>query len=66
MDARIYFQLADSIGAADSAAALDAMRDLVRSTEMHPGERKALECVLRSRAVALGLAEREETDALAG
>ena len=33
MDARIYFTLSDCIGAADSAPALDAMRDVVSAKD---------------------------------
>ena len=43
MDARVYFQLTDSIADSRTSADLAAMRDVVRETPMHPTERRALE-----------------------
>ena len=53
MDARVYFQLTDSITDSATAAELAAMRDVVRETPMHPRERRALERLLQSREAAL-------------
>ena len=53
MDARVYFQLTDSITDSTTAAELAAMRDVVRETPMHPRERRALERLLQSRETAL-------------
>jgi hypothetical protein len=55
----MYFKLTDAIAAADSDAALEALRRQVRSTEMHPVERRAVERVLRSRADTLRLLDNE-------
>ena len=55
MDPRMYSQLSDSIASASSPDEIAAMRELMRTTELHPLERQALERVLRSRADALRL-----------
>jgi hypothetical protein len=57
MDARLYFQLTDSIASAHSPDDLATMFDLVRATEMHPLERQALERALRAKADALRLGD---------
>ena len=57
MDARRYFEITDAIAGAKSAEALDALHAVVRTTEMHPLERQALERVLRTRADTLKLSE---------
>ena len=51
----MYSQLSDSIASASSADEIAAMRELMRSIQLHPLERQALERVLRSRADALRL-----------
>ena len=51
----MYSQLSDSIASASSADEIAAMRQLMRTTPLHPLERQALERVLRSRADALRL-----------
>jgi hypothetical protein len=53
MDARVYFQLTDSITDSTTAAELAAMRDVVRETPMHPREHRALERLLQSRETDL-------------
>ena len=55
MDARMYSQLSDSIASASNADEIATMRELMRTTKLHPLERQALERVLRSRADALRL-----------
>ena len=55
MDPRMYSHLSDSIASASSADEIATMRELMRTTELHPLERQALERVLRSRADALRL-----------
>ena len=51
----MYAQLSDSIASASSADDIATMRELMRTIELHPLERQALERVLRSRADALRL-----------
>ena len=55
MDARTYFELTDAIAAATDRGELDALRERVDETEMHPMERRVLERVLRSRLDMLRL-----------
>lgn len=57
MDARTYFELTDAIAAATDRGELEALRDRVDDTEMHPMERRVLERVLRSRLDMLRLGE---------
>ncbi|HEX5075679.1 MAG TPA: hypothetical protein VFW03_20880 [Gemmatimonadaceae bacterium] len=57
MDARTYFELTDAIAAATNLGELDALRERVGETEMHPMERRVLERVLRSRLDMLRLGE---------
>jgi hypothetical protein len=57
MDARHYFHLTDAIAAADSGEALTSLTEVVKTTEMHPLERRVLERALRSRADALRIGE---------
>ena len=57
MDARAYFELTDAIAAATGRGELDALRERVDETEMHPMERRVLERVLRSRLDMLRLGE---------
>jgi hypothetical protein len=53
MDARAYFELADSIADATTFATLATVRERVSRTEMHPIERLALENAMRAREDAL-------------
>lgn len=53
MDARVYFRLTDDIAAARTPDELDAMREIVAATDMHPVERRAIERVIQGRAAAL-------------
>jgi hypothetical protein len=57
MDARTYFELTDAIAAATDRGELDALRERVDETEMHPMERRVLERVLRSRLDMLRIGE---------
>jgi hypothetical protein len=57
MDARAYFQFTDAIAAAKSRAELDAIRDRLEGTDMHPIERRVLERALRTRVDTLRLTE---------
>ena len=57
MDAHIYFELTDAIAAATDRGELDALRERLDATEMHPIERRVLERVLRSRVDMLRLGE---------
>lgn len=59
MDARVYFNLLDSIAAAASAAELAAVRSRVHSTDMHRLERDALERSLAARERLLRVSEIE-------
>ena len=43
MDARVYFQLVDSITAAANATELSVIRATITATDMHRLEREALE-----------------------
>ena len=61
MDARLYVKLTDAIAAADSAAALEALRHEASTMDMDPVERDAIERVLRSRADTLRLRDSEAT-----
>ena len=61
MDARLYAKLIYAIAAADSAAALEALRHEVRTIDMHPVQRHVIERVLRSRADTLRLRDSEAT-----
>ena len=57
MDARVFFHLTDAIATAKSAADLEATRDLVRASELHTVERRALERALQIRRDALRLGD---------
>lgn len=57
MDARAYFQFTDAIAAAKEQIELDAIRDRLEATEMHPMERRVLERALRTRADTLQITE---------
>jgi hypothetical protein len=57
MDARAYFELTDAIAAANSPRELDAIRDRLETTDMHPIERRVLERALRTRVDTLCLTE---------
>jgi hypothetical protein len=63
MDARVYFQLTDSITDSTTAAELAAMRDVVRETPMHPRERRALERLLQAREAVLDSRPAPKADA---
>jgi hypothetical protein len=57
MDARAYFEFTDAIAAANDRLELDAIRDRLDATEMHPMERRVLERALRTRVDTLRLTE---------
>jgi len=57
MDARAYFEFSDAIAVAQSQGELDAIRDRLDATEMHPMERRVLERTLRTRVDALRITE---------
>lgn len=57
MDARAYFEFTDAIAAAQSPGELDAIRDRLEATDMHPIERRVLERALRTRVDTLRLTE---------
>jgi hypothetical protein len=57
MDARAYFEFTDAIAAANDRVELDAIRDRLEATEMHPMERRVLERAVRTRADTLRLTE---------
>jgi hypothetical protein len=57
MDARAYFEFADAIAVANDPVELDAIRDRLDATEMHPMERRVLERALRTRVDTLRLTE---------
>ena len=57
MDTRVFLHLTDSIATAQSAADLEATRDLIRASAMHTIERRALERALQIRRDALRLGD---------
>ena len=59
MDTRLYSQLSDAIGAAESSAALVTMGERVRATDMHLLERSALERAITVRLLALSATDTE-------
>jgi len=57
MDARAYFEFTDAIAAAKNPGELDAIRNRLEATDMHPMERRVLERALRTRVDTLRLTE---------
>jgi hypothetical protein len=55
MDASLYFQLVDAVSSVKTVRDLVAVAERVKSTRMHPLERRVLERALRARTEALDL-----------